>query len=109
VPTAERVAKNESLFREVNEQILELEESFGTRSAEESLPGFVCECASDGCSVIVAMSLDEYRLARETPTRFLVAPGHADPEHERIVMRTDRFELVEKFSTAGEIAAAKAE
>jgi hypothetical protein len=104
VPTAARVAKNESLFREVNERIAELEERFGARDPNQLLLGFVCECATIGCTARVEMSVDEYLFARERPDRFLVAPGHVDPDYERIVLQTDRFTLVEKFGLAGEIA-----
>jgi hypothetical protein len=104
VPIAARVARNESLFREVNERIHELEESFGARAPGADMASFVCECATEGCATRVQMTLDEYQLARRRPTRFLVAPGHARPDFERIVWRTDRFELVEKFGEAGEVA-----
>jgi hypothetical protein len=109
MPTAARVAKNESLFREVNERIRELEETFVEREPGNTLASFVCECATTGCTTRVEATLDEYELARRRPTRFLVAPGHARPEFERIVLKTDRFELVEKFGEAGEVATAEAD
>jgi hypothetical protein len=108
VPTAARVARNESLYREVNERILELEESFGERDAEHALASFVCECAATGCATRVELGLDEYRLARAKPERFLVAPDHVHLDFERVVLTTDRFWLIEKFGEAGEIAAAEA-
>jgi hypothetical protein len=109
MPTAARVARNESLFREVNERIRDLEEHFGQREPDHSLASFVCECATTGCTTRVAATLEEYQLARRRPARFLLAPGHARPEFERIVLRTERFELAEKLGEAGEIAAADAE
>ena len=105
MPTAARVAKNEGLFREVNDRILELEDGFGPREPATMLAAFVCECATVGCATRVQMSVEEYRFARQRPERFLVAPGHVDPDHERVVMATERFMLVEKFGLAGEIAA----
>ena len=105
MPTAARVAKNEGLFREVNDRILELEDGFGPREPTKTLAAFVCECATVGCTTRVEMSIEEYRFARERPERFLVAPGHVDPDHERVVMATERFMLVEKFGRTGEIAA----
>jgi hypothetical protein len=104
MPTAARVARNEGLYREVNEQIRALEESFGERK-DDSLASFVCECATTGCRAPVEMSLDEYRQARARPNRFLVAPGHVEPEFEQVVLRTDRYELVEKHGQASAIAA----
>jgi hypothetical protein len=111
VPTAARVARNESLYREVNERILELEERFGERERdrEQSLASFVCECATTGCAARIELSLDDYRLARSKPERFLIAPGHVRPEFERVVLTTERFWLIEKFGEAGEIAADEAD
>lgn len=109
MPTAARVAKNESLFREVNERIAQLEASFGAREPDQLLLGFVCECATAGCIARVEMSVEEYRLARKRPNRFLVSPGHVDSDYERIVLQTDRFVLVEKFGLAGEMAGADAD
>ena len=105
MPTAARVARNESLYREVNERILELEESFGERDSEHLLAAFVCECATTGCAIRVELTLDEYRLARAVPERFVVAPDHVHHEFERVVLTTERFWLIEKFGEAGEIAA----
>jgi len=51
----------------------------------------------------------EYRLAREQPTRFLVAPSHVDPDYERVVTRSLRFAIVEKLGLAGEIATDEAD
>jgi hypothetical protein len=104
VPRAVRAAKNEGLFREVNERILELEEAFDEGTAAQGLAGFVCECSQIDCTSKVEMSPDEYRSVRERPAHFLVVPGHVDPDHERIVRQTDRFVVVEKFGLAGEIA-----
>jgi len=107
VPSAARAAKNESLFREVNERILELEDAFGP-TPQPALAGFVCECSQIDCTSKVEMTTDEYRDVRTRPVQFVVVPGHVDPDHERVVFRTDRFVVVEKFGAAGEIAADEA-
>ena len=49
--------------------------------------------------------LDVYAAVRTSPTRFLVAPGHEDPSLESIVERHDGFFVVDKFGTAGRVAA----
>jgi hypothetical protein len=100
MPSAARAAKNESVFREVNERIRELEEGFG---AEEKA-SFVCECSSPGCTLAVSATLDEYRTVRAEPRRFLVARGHVNPDLERIVTQTDRYSVIEKIGVAGDIA-----
>jgi hypothetical protein len=103
MPSAARVAKNESVFREVNERIRELEEGFGEKAGEYA--SFVCECSRLSCRSAVDASLDEYRRVRDGgPRHFLVLPDHVDADHERIVSTTERFAVVEKFGTAGEVA-----
>ena len=77
---AERVARNESIFRDANEQLrasFELEQD-----AETRLP-FLCECANPRCTRVLLVSLEEYAEVREHPARFLtlpdelaVLPGH---------------------------------
>jgi hypothetical protein len=109
VATAERVARNESLFREVNERIVGLEEQLGARQPDMEFIGFVCECSTVGCTTRVEANLGEYRMARERPTRFLVAPDHVDANHERVVTTNSRFAIVEKVGIAGEIATDEAE
>jgi hypothetical protein len=104
MPHAARAAKNENLFREVNEQILQLEEGFGG----ETLAGFVCECSRLGCMSKLEATLAEYREVREVATHFIVARGHVDPDHERIVSSTDRYSVVEKFGLAGQVAESEA-
>ena len=104
MPSAARVAKNESLFREVNEQIHKLEDQFGGNPVTR----FICECARRECTTRVEATLAEYRAVRAEPTHFLVQRGHVDPEHERVVRSTDRFSVVEKIGIAGALADADA-
>jgi hypothetical protein len=75
--TPERLARTESLFREVNERIAESAERFDADEAE-----FVCECADAECTHRVEASLDDYERVREEPTAFLVVDGHQDPRVE---------------------------
>jgi hypothetical protein len=100
VPNAARAAKNESVYREVNEHISELEERFGA----QELTSFVCECSLLECHSPVQATLDEYRAVRAEPMRFLVLHAHVDPDYERVVTRTDRFSVVEKFGLSGDVA-----
>jgi hypothetical protein len=95
----ERAARNEALFRAVNEEIHDIDRRFGFRAS-----AFVCECADDKCVVRLSVPPDVYTAARESPTRFLVAPGHEDPSLESVVERHDGFFVVEKFGTAGQAA-----
>jgi len=102
--SAARVAKNESFFREVNEQIRRLEET-SFDSPGDRHAAFICECATGGCTTKLDASLDEYRRVRSEPTHFIVSHGHVDREYERVVATNERFWVVEKLGYAGELAA----
>ena len=90
----EQVARNESLFREVNERIKQV--NVGLVSSEEC--DFLCECGDRDCMQPVTMTLSEYEEVRSESTYFAVAPGHVDPDVERVVAENDRFVTVEKVA-----------
>ncbi len=98
---AERAARNEALFREVNERIAET--SLGWESERSRA---VCECDKVDCLETIEVSLQEYEAVRSNPTRFILVDGHEDPAVERVVERTDRFVVVEKFGAGAEVAIA---
>jgi hypothetical protein len=50
----ERLAKNEALFREVNERIQEIGRAVGVQPDEEL--EMVCECSNAGCTERMTMS-----------------------------------------------------
>ena len=97
----QRAARNEALFREVNDTIARLEEHSGTRSTE---PGFVCECADADCTDQFPVDLDLYQRTREHPKMFFVRPGHQDLALERVVETHTHYLIVEKTGEAGQIA-----
>jgi hypothetical protein len=90
----QRVAKNEALFRRVNERIEEINEAL----AGDSESDFLCECGNDDCTAPVSLTLSEYVEVRSNPTHFLIAHGHDVVDLERVVRETDRYAVVEKFS-----------
>jgi hypothetical protein len=99
---AERAARNEALFRRVNERVEEVNKAF------ESILGdadFFCECADVGCMETIRMTLSDYEALREVSTHFVVKPGHVLPENERVVEERDGYAVVEKIGEAGERAA----
>ena len=89
----ERVARTESLFREVNERIAESVQRFEARVGD-----FVCECADPACTHRLEVPLDEYERVREDPARFVLAPGHEDTSIEATVRDNGRFHVVEKVA-----------
>src|SRR2546423_12928653 len=98
---AARAAKNQALFREINERIESLNEAFG-----DILPvsEWVCECADDTCVERFVMTVDAYEKIRAHPARFPVLPGHEVPGVERVVERHEGYFVVEKLGEAKTIA-----
>jgi hypothetical protein len=101
-----RAAKNQSLFREVNERVKDLNDSFHVFT---SISDWVCECANDDCFELIEMSAREYEDVRHTASRFFVFPSeqHVWPEAENVVQRFANYWIVEKIELAGEIAEAR--
>jgi hypothetical protein len=97
---AERQGRNESLFREVNERIADLNQTFQVEGRSE----FLCECSREDCHDPVSISIDEYEDVRQSSTHFFVLPGHEDLSVERIITQTDRFVVVEKLGEAADEA-----
>ena len=88
---AEKIARTEALFREVNERIAETAERF---DADET--NFVCECADPSCTHRVGTTLEEYERVREEGAKFLLVPGHEDERVEAVVEVVDDHAVVEK-------------
>jgi hypothetical protein len=100
-PDADRAARNEALFRRVNERVEEVSQAF-----EEILDtaDFFCECAEIGCMEKIRMKIAEYEQLRAESTHFAVKPGHEVPQTERVVARRTGYLVVEKIGQAGERA-----
>lgn len=98
---ADRAARNEAVFRRVNERLEELNESFQvvTDSAQ-----FVCECAQIDCAERMHLTLAKYEAVRSVPTHFIVKPDHVLPDEERVIEQHTEYLVVEKFGHAGERA-----
>jgi hypothetical protein len=87
----ERLARNQVLFREVNERLAEVADARSTVPTE-----FCCECSRIDCDEMLALDRGEYEEVRSSSNLFVVAPGHETPEVERNVEENARFTLVEK-------------
>ena len=88
----------------VNERIEPLNQAF---TMINRLNDFVCECANESCTEMIALSVEEYESVRATPNQFFVAPDdeHVWDEVERVVARRDRYWIVEKLGYSATIAA----
>jgi hypothetical protein len=96
----ERLAKNESLFRTLNENIRGIAAGLGGREPFE----FICECSTSGCFERLSLTLPEYERIRRDGTHFVLADGHQDLEIEQVIAHYDRYVVVEKDGVAGLIA-----
>jgi hypothetical protein len=90
-----RAARNQSLYRAVNEKIEGLNQAFG--EVLDAGSSWVCECADPDCTEPMKLTLGEYEELRSHPNRFAVLPGHVDFEVERVVAENDDYVVVEKL------------
>jgi hypothetical protein len=93
----ESKARNEELFRNVNEQIEALSQ---TVERDDPLMEYLCECDRQDCYKTVSATRAEYESIRSDATHFIVSLGHQDPSVERVYASNDRFVIVEKRGAA---------
>jgi predicted TIM-barrel enzyme len=93
----ERAAKNQSLFREVNERIGEL-------SGSATLVTFICECTDETCDQQVPMTHEQYERIRSDSNSFFVVSGHEINEIEQIVDVAEGYVVVAKLGRGGAVA-----
>lgn len=99
----ERLARNEAFFRQVNERINDV--AGGIEAAVDAPYEFLCECSDPSCTARITLTTAEYEQIRQSPRRFVLAPGHVSPEIEHVVEREGDHVVVEKVGLAGLIAA----
>jgi hypothetical protein len=100
-PELDRIARNEALYRAINENIEQLTKDVGEGSNQ--YVDFLCECGRDeGCPAELAMTVAEYESVRSQDDRFALKPGHETPELERVVEANARFVVVDKIPAADE-------
>lgn len=100
--SAERIARNDAIFRNANEGISEVAES-----SEFAHPvPFICECADPDCREMVLMTPQDYAAVREDPRTFLNVPGHQASSQgwAQVVETHDNYVVVIKVGPAGEVA-----
>jgi hypothetical protein len=97
-----RAAQNQALFRQVNNQIDELNVGLGVG---DEVPQYVCECLDRECFERISVPHDEYERIRRDPTEFFVVPGHEMPQVEEVVHRADAWLVVRKLGIGAKVAA----
>ena len=95
-----RAARNESLFRALNERLEQVREGVSGDDRTE----YFCECAQRDCAAMVELSPHEYEHVRAAGDRFLVVPDHLMPDVERILEKHSTYWIVEKVGVGSYVA-----
>ena len=88
-----RVGLNEAIFRQVNEQIRDLNHDFG---ADEGTITVICECGDAECTERLELPVSKYESVRSDSLLYVIAKGHEIPDVEDVVERGSGYDLVEK-------------
>ena len=98
-----RIGMNEALFREVNERLEELAQSF----AHPETLDLICECGNPSSASRIEMDRKEYEQVRSDSATFAIVKGHEIPDVEEIVERRKRYDVVRKRAGEAEEIAEK--
>jgi hypothetical protein len=99
--SAERAARNESVFRDANERI---EERLAELSLSDDRSPFLCECENPLCTRPVRLTAGEYEAVRAHPDRFIIATDHTIDDAD-VITRSDEFQVVRKRDVEASVAA----
>jgi hypothetical protein len=88
-----RLTDNESLFREVNERLVDLSAAL---EVDPRRLEFLCECGDVNCAAKIELSREEYERVRQDPATFVVLSGHEIYDVEDVVDRGDGYVIVRK-------------
>ena len=103
--TAERIGRNDSAFRDVNEEVRARANEHLT--AADQLVPFLCECADEDCTTIIQLTLVEYEDVRTDSRQFLNVIGHERAEGPvEIMSKSHNHLVVRKSGRAGDVAEA---
>ena len=94
-----RAARNQALFRAVNEKLRDLNEQFASMTEEHVI---ACECADTNCTEVISITSEEFKAIGDVGNRFIVKSGHELPEVEDVVGRHRGFLVVAKRGAGGE-------
>jgi hypothetical protein len=95
---SERAARNEEIFRDINQRI---EEGAEQHRVESPLP-FHCECERASCLGTIELAPPLYERVVRERYRFVLIPGHEDAAIERVVECQPGYVVVEKVGEARE-------
>ena len=93
---ADAAARNEEVFRSINERI---EEGAKQHGVQQVLP-FHCECATEACLETIELAPAEYDRIASHRARFVVVRGHELSSVETVVESHSGYLVVEKTGEA---------
>jgi hypothetical protein len=101
-----RMASNEAIFREFNENVQKGIEKANAIAAEEGVAPldldedapllFYCECSDNNCRKRIKISPKEYKGVHKRRDAFTIVPGHNVPKIEDITKTTPEYMVVAK-------------
>ena len=103
-PQEQRLGLNETVFRELNEQLATLADQFSWGPDEQF--DLICECNDANCVERLRLTRSEYEAVRAIDTHFAVFPGHCETAIEHVVFSKETYDVVSKQGPAGEVASA---
>ena len=96
-----RLAANEAIARQVNEQVEQLAERW---SRDDEPLEILCECSLGECTQRLHVPLADYAGVREHDARFMLVDDHIVQEIEKRVGQVGDATVVEKLGEGREIA-----
>ena len=101
---ARRIGLNEALFREVNERLNDVNNTFAVMTGVVEI---LCECGDLGCVEQLSLAPGDYEHVRSDPTWFAVVPGHDVAAVEFVIASYPAYDIVQKRpGTPAEVAEA---
>ena len=87
-----RLAKNQALFRAVNDQI-----DYMAQEQSTVVPlNFLCECADEDCHGRVEVDVTDWEDVASQHNLFLMEAGHQRSEDEEVVGQVGEYEVARK-------------
>lgn len=96
-----RIARNEEVFRHVNERIAGSASRLAKGSDHIDI---ACECGDLRCANLLRVRLSDYRDVRAHPTRFVITRGHRARDTEVVVYRRGDVEVVQKIGLGAAVS-----
>jgi len=89
----ERIGRNEAVFREVNERLESINDTFATLTGAMSI---ICECGKSMCSERFDIDRRDYEDLRRNSHLFAVVPGHVIQDVEHVIEHRAGYDVVRK-------------